>query len=65
MTVIRLETKKDPSTNLYYLEIYNPADSEQPFVTTEPRYMTMAAAENDVIAIIAAHANRPSNASLK
>jgi hypothetical protein len=60
-----LEPKKDPSTNLYYLEIYNPADSVQPFVTTEPRYKTAAAAENDIIAIIATRANKPSKTSPK
>ncbi|MGE4165556.1 MAG: hypothetical protein AB7E67_06185 [Xanthobacteraceae bacterium] len=54
MALIRLEPKKDPATDLYYLEIYHPADAEQPFVTTEPRYKTSAAAENDVIATIAA-----------
>jgi hypothetical protein len=59
MALIRIEPKEDPSTNLYYLEIFHPAESEQPFVTTEPRYKTAAAAENDVIAIIASRANNP------
>jgi hypothetical protein len=40
--------------------IFYPADAEQPFVTTEPRYKTAAAAENDAIAIIAAGANNSS-----
>jgi hypothetical protein len=31
-------------------------------VTTEPRYKTAAAAENDVIAIIASRANNPGSA---
>lgn len=59
MTLVRLEPKKDQSTDLYYLEIYHPADSAQPFVTTEPRYKTAAAAETDAIAIIASRANNP------
>jgi hypothetical protein len=57
MTLVRLEPKKDRSTDLYYLEIYHPADSAQPFVTTAPRYKTAAAAETDMIAIIASRAN--------
>jgi hypothetical protein len=57
MTLVRLEPKKDHSTDLYYLEIYHPADAQQPFVTTEPRYKTAAAAENDVIAIIASRSS--------
>lgn len=63
MAHIRLEPKKDRSTNLFYLEIYHPAESQQPFVTTEPRYKTAAAAENDVIAIIASRANNPPSGS--
>ncbi len=59
MALIRIEPKEDPSTNLYYLEIFLPAESQQPFVTTEPRYKTAAAAENDIIAIIASRANNP------
>jgi len=59
MALIRIEPKEDPSTNLYYLEIFHPAESQQPFVTTEPRYKTAAAAENDIIAIIASRANNP------
>ncbi len=39
------------------VEIFHPAEADQPFVTTEPRYKTAAAAENDVIAIIASRAN--------
>ena len=61
MALIRIEPRKDPSTDLYYVEIFNPAESEQPFVTTEPRYKTAAAAENDIIAIIASRANNPSS----
>jgi hypothetical protein len=59
MAVIRIEPKLDAKARLYYVEIFHPAEAEQPFVTTEPRYKTAAAAENDVIAIIAARANNP------
>jgi hypothetical protein len=57
MALIRIEPRKDPSSDFYYLEIFHPAESAQPFVTTEPRYKTAAAAENDIIAIIASRAN--------
>jgi hypothetical protein len=59
MALIRIEPRKDASSDLYYLEIFHPADASQPFVTTEPRYKTAAAAENDIIAIIASRANNP------
>ena len=49
MAVIRVEPVKDEASGLYYIEIYNPQDASAPFVTTEPRCMTAAAAENDVI----------------
>jgi len=58
MATIRVEPVKDAASGLYYVEIYNPSDASAPFVTTEPRYMTAAAAENDVIAILGAGANR-------
>ncbi len=58
MALIRIEPVRDESSDLYYVAIYPPADAEQPFVTTQPRYKTAAAAENDVIAIIASSANR-------
>jgi hypothetical protein len=61
MALIRIEPRKDPSTDLYYLEIFHPAEAAQPFVTTEPRYKTAAAAENDIIAIIASRASNPSS----
>jgi len=61
MALIRIEPRKDPSSDLYYLEIFHPAEFAQPFVTTEPRYKTAAAAENDIIAIIASRANNPSS----
>ena len=57
MAVIRIEAVQDPRSGLYAVEIYHPAEAEQPFVTTEPRYKSQAAAENDTIAIIAASAN--------
>jgi hypothetical protein len=60
MTLIRVEAVKDPRSGLYFVEIYHPADAEQPFVTTEPRYKTVAAAENDTIAILASGSNNPS-----
>ena len=59
MALIRIEPKQDASSGLYYVEIFHPAESDQPFVTTEARYKTASAAENDVIAIIATRANRP------
>src|ERR1700733_8695639 len=59
MALIRIEPVKDESLDLYYVAIYHPADAEQPFVTTQARYKTAAAAENDAIAIIASGANKP------
>lgn len=58
MPLLRIEPVEDETTGRFALEIYYPADSEVPYVTTEPRYQTAAAAENDVIAIVAATANR-------
>jgi hypothetical protein len=60
MALIRIEPKLDAASSLYCVEIFHPAEAEQPFVTTEPRYKTAAAAETDVIAIIATRANNPS-----
>jgi hypothetical protein len=57
MALLRLDAVKDARSGLYFLAIFYPADAEQPFVTTEPRYKTAAAAENDAIAILAAGAN--------
>ena len=59
MALIRIEAVRDDRSGLYLVEIYHPADAEQPFVTTAPRYKTAAAAENDTIAIIASRANNP------
>jgi hypothetical protein len=60
MAVIRIEAVEDPEmTGLYFVEIYNPADADKPYVTTAPRYTTAAAAENDTIAILATGAHNP------
>lgn len=57
MTLIRIEPVLDESSGRYFLEIYTPHDAEQPFVTTQPRYGSGAAAENDLIAILASAAS--------
>jgi hypothetical protein len=57
VAIIRIEAVQDPKSGRFFVEIYNPADSERPYVTTAPRYMTAAAAENDTIAILAAAAS--------
>lgn len=59
MPLLRIEPVRDSKTGKYLLEIYNPHDADVPFVTTQPRYHTQAAAENDLIAIIAAAASSP------
>lgn len=59
MSLIRIEPVLDPKAGKYFLEIYNPHDAERPFVTTLPRYQSAAAAENDLVAIIAAAASAP------
>ena len=59
MPLIRIEAVLDARSGLYSVEIYHPADASQPFLTTEPRYASAAAAETDTIAIIAAGANNP------
>jgi hypothetical protein len=59
MTLIRVEPTLDERSQRYFLEIYHPHDAAAPFVTTEPRYASAAAAENDLIAIIAAAASAP------
>lgn len=56
--LIRIEPVKDEASGRFALAIYHPHDATSPFVTTQPRYATAAAAENDVIAIIASSANR-------
>jgi hypothetical protein len=59
MATLRIEPIRDPATGLFYLAVYMPADSQSPFVTTAPRYMSAAAAEQDMIATLTAAANRP------
>jgi hypothetical protein len=59
LPIIRIEAVEDPKTGRFLVEIYHPAEAAQHFVTTEPRYTSAAAAEHDVIAILAAAANRP------
>jgi hypothetical protein len=59
MATLRIEAERDAATGLFYLSVYMPAESTQPFVTTAPRYMSAAAAEQDMIASLTAAANRP------
>ncbi|MHC0054683.1 hypothetical protein [Actibacterium sp. D379-3] len=59
MALLRIEPMLDIESGLYFLEIYYPEGSARPFVTTEPRYMTAAAAETDAIATISANASIP------
>lgn len=59
MSLLRIEPVLDQKAGKYFLEIYNPHDAERPFVTTLPRYQSAAAAENDLVAIIAAAASAP------
>lgn len=59
MPLIRIEPRRDETSGRYFLEIYNPHDAPAPFITTQPRYQSAAAAETDVIAIIAAAASTP------
>ena len=57
MPLIKIEPVQDARSGKFFLEIYQPHDAERPFVTTEPRYASAAAAENDLMAIIAAAAS--------
>ena len=59
MPLLRIEAAEDEATGKFYVEVFYPADSTQPFVTTEPRYKTAAAAEGDLIATLAVAANHP------
>jgi hypothetical protein len=59
MPLLRIEAAEDQGSGRFYLEIYYPADSTQPYVTTAPRYKTAAAAEGDVIAQLAVALNQP------
>jgi hypothetical protein len=65
MALFRIETVEDAATGRFAVEIYFPADAAQPYVTTAPRYMTPAAAENDILATIAAAANNPAPEPVK
>lgn len=57
MAAIRIEPVRDPESGRYFVEIYYPSDARRPLVTTAPRYASSAAAENDLIARLAATAN--------
>ena len=57
MPLLRIETAQDRASGRFYLELFYPADSTQPYVTTEPRYKTAAAAEGDVIAMLSVAVN--------
>lgn len=59
MPILRIEATRDEASGLFYLSVYLPAEASQPFVTTAPRYMSAAAAEQDMIATLTASANRP------
>ena len=59
MATLRIEATRDETTGLFYLSVFMPAESRDPFVTTAPRYMSAAAAEQDMIATITATASRP------
>lgn len=58
MPLLRIETARDPQSDRFYLELFYPADTTQPYVTTAPRYQTAAAAEGDFIACLAVIASR-------
>lgn len=62
MALLRIEPRLDSNSGHYFLEVFWPHDAERPFVTTQPRYQTSAAAETDLIAIIAAAASTPRKA---
>lgn len=57
MPLIRVEAVQDAKSGNYYVQIFHPADADEPLVTTAPRYRSAAAAETDTIAILAAAAN--------
>jgi hypothetical protein len=57
MPLIRIEAVQDPKSGYYYVQIFHPADADEPLVTTAPRYRSAAAAETDTIAILATAAN--------
>jgi hypothetical protein len=57
MSLLRIEPARDEATGKFYVQLFFPEDSTEPFVTTQPRYMTAAAAEGDLIAILSVAAN--------
>ena len=57
MPLIRIEAELDEKTGKYRLDIYSPHDADRPMVTSAPRYQSAAAAEIDLMAIIAAAAS--------
>jgi hypothetical protein len=59
MALLRIEPKLDGASGNYCLEVFWPHDADRPFVTTQPRYKTAAAAESDLIAIVSAAASTP------
>ena len=61
--MIRIEPILDAASSRYFLEIYYPAESASPFITTAPRYMTPEVAAQDVLAILAAAASGPARRS--
>ena len=61
--ILRIEPVLDPARGRYFLELYHPAEAASPFITTAPRYMSAEAAEQDVLAILAAAASRPGGAA--
>jgi hypothetical protein len=58
MILVRIEPVKDEQSQMFYVAIFSPPDAEQPLVTTRPRYKSAALAESDIVAAIAATANR-------
>lgn len=58
MATLRIEPAQDRATGLWFLEIFMPADSASPFVTTAPRYASPAAAEQDFVATISSVTSR-------
>ncbi len=62
MALLRIEPRLDQASGRYFLEVFWPHDASAPFVTTAPRYGSEAAAETDLIAIVAAAASTPRRA---
>lgn len=59
--IIRIESKLDQQTQRFFIEIYHPANAEVPFITSHPQYGSPVAAEQDVLAILAATASMAAN----